>query len=336
MVNTLFGINIEQLNDIKIMRRLFIAAAAMFLAAGFVACDKNDDASVAKDIKVEFSVAAKDGFNTTRAVKSDWADGDQILILFRTEEGNMLVSANSNDNTITLTYDAGTRTWELTKNNWGDELINSSSGGFLAVHYRGTIGVGEDFYGNYKCANFTGGEVLKMQGQYTIADGIMTLPELALTMQEDIVQFSVKDLATDTWQLLVTYDMQDASESLEWSPIYSPVWPFNANMVFSPYGPDPEDRISIYLEFFNQYWMAGVRNGGDLSFCGFILTDKNNEATANYMFILNNTVNNKKYYFNYQPSPFVKFEKKNAYRLPPLTLDSEGTPTEDCLWSALE
>ncbi len=319
------------------MRRLFMAAAAMFLAAGFVACDKSDDASVAKDIKVEFSVAAKDGFNTTRAVKSDWADGDQILILFRTEEGNMLLSANSNDNTITLTYDATAGTWELTKNNWGDELINSNSGGFLAVHYRGTIGVGEEVYGHYNCANFTGGEVLKMQGQYTIADGIMILPELALTMQEDIVQFSVKDLATDTWQLLVNYDMQDASECLTWLLMYSPVWPFNANMEFSPYGPDPEDRISIHLQFFNRDWMAGVRNGDDLSFCGFIRTEKNNAATTNYMFVLNNTVNNKKYYFNYQPSPFVKFEKKNAYLLPPLTLEGDGiTPASGCLWAAVE
>ena len=319
------------------MKRLLIAATLLF-AAGFMGCAKSDDAPMNKDIKVEFSVAAKDGFNTTRAVKNDWADGDQILILFRTEEGNMLVSANSNDNTITLTYDATAGTWGLTKNNWGNELINSNSGGFLAVHYRGTIGIGaEDPGGNYKCANFTGGEVLKMQGQYTIADGIMTLPELALTMREDIVQFSVKDLATDTWQLLVNYNKKNASECLTSHPIYSPVWPFNANMVFSPYGPDPEDRISIYLDFFNQDWMAGVRNGDDLSFCGFILTDKNNEATTNYMFILKNTDNDKKYYFNYQPSPFVKFEKKNAYLLPPLTLNSDGvTPETGCLWSVAQ
>ena len=64
------------------MKRLFIATA-LLLVAGFVGCTKSDDASVSKDIKVEFAVADKDAFNQTRAVKSEWANGDQILILFK-------------------------------------------------------------------------------------------------------------------------------------------------------------------------------------------------------------------------------------------------------------
>lgn len=305
------------------MKRLLIATA-LLLAAGFVGCTKNDDATVSKDIKVKFAVADKDVFSQTRAVKSDWADGDQIFILFKVA-GNALVTENSNDNTIILTYNKSADTWALTKNNWGDELTNSTSGDFLAVHYRGAVGIGAYDRGDYCFANFLGGEVLKMKGQYTITDGEMILPTLALEMESNVAQFSVKGLAShsDTWQLLVNHDEANASDYTA-SDSASPVAAFNKNVQFRPTNMD--------CAYVNAQWMAGVVNGDDLSFCGK-LDNQNDNATTNYMFILKNESGDY-YYFNYQPTPFEKFTGKTAYLLPPLTLKGDGSVASGCLWTA--
>ena len=307
------------------MKRLLIAATLLF-AAGFMGCAKSDDAPMNKDIKVEFSVAGKDCFNTTRAVKSDWANGDQILILFKTG-GNWLGKENSKDNTITLTYNASASTWALTKNNWDDDLTNSTSGEFMAIHYRGTIGIGNKDGDDYYLSNYTGGEILSMKGEYTITDGLMILPTLALKMRDDAVQFSVKGLASnsDTWQLLVNHDKENASDCAASDPT-SPILAYTPTTV-------QISSINLQTTFYNAQWMVGAVNGYDLSFCGR-LDSGNNEALKNYMFILKNTVTDKKYYFNYQPTTFEKFTEKTAYLLPPLTLEGDGSVASDCLWTA--
>ena len=309
------------------MKRLLIAATLLF-AAGFMGCAKSDDAPMNKDIKVEFSVAGKDCFNTTRAVKSDWANGDQILILFKTGD-NWLGKENSKDNTITLTYNASASTWALTKNNWDDDLTNSTSGEFMAIHYRGTIGIGNKDGNDYYLSNYTGGEILSMKGEYTITDGLMILPTLALKMRDDAVQFSVEGLASnsDTWQLLVNHDKDNASDCAASDPT-SPILAYTPTNV-------QISSTNLRTTFYNAQWMVGAVNGYDLSFCGR-LDSGNDEASINYMFILKNTVTDKKYYFNYKPSPFVKLAGKNAYLLPPLTLDGDGvTLATGCLWKKL-
>ena len=155
------------------MKKLFVLAAAVVLAAGFVGCAKEDNAPAIKDIKVEFNVADKDGFGETRAVKNAWADGDQILVLFRPNGSAWLGAENSKDNTLTLTYSTSTG-WSATKNSWGADLNNSVKGLFLAVHYRGDMALSSEVSGNY-LFNYTAGEVLEMTGNYTVTDGVMDL-----------------------------------------------------------------------------------------------------------------------------------------------------------------
>ena len=57
-------------------------AACALAVMGFVACSKDDNATVNNEVKVNFTVADKPSFDDTRAAKSAWADGDQIMVVF--------------------------------------------------------------------------------------------------------------------------------------------------------------------------------------------------------------------------------------------------------------
>lgn len=312
------------------MKKLFVLAATVVLAVGFVGCAKEDSAPAMKDIKVEFSVADKDGFAETRAVKNAWADGDKIMIFFKAG-GSWLVGENTTDNTLTLTYNDGS--WSATKNNWSETLSNSTTGKFSAIHYRGEMeGLGEVWLGDYYFVDFNGGEYLEMSGDYTITDGVMTLPTLTMKMRDDIVQFSVKDLASNNkeWELLVNFDTEittvyDPTASDGASPILG----FKDNIQF---GASREGQVVRV----NGQWMANVVNGADRSFVGE-LDGENDEVTAKYVFVLKNVTDTEYYKFEYAPSPFAKFEGRTAYLLLPLTLAADGvTPADGCKWTLLQ
>lgn len=309
------------------MKKILMVAATLLLVVGFVACSKSDDAPVAKDIKIEFSVADKAVFNGTRAVKTAWADGDKIMLFFKVG-GSWLAEANSKANTVTLTYNAAADEWSAVKNSWSDALTNSTSGSFMAVHYRGDIALGNSHHlgVGYYFATFGGGEYLSANGNYAIEDGVMTLPTLAMEMPSNMVQFSVKNLASnsDEWELLINFDREPADFAA--ADGASPVNALNENKIMFRTDYDGLGQES-------EEWMSNVVNGDDRSFVATIDGD-NDEVTEKYVFILNNLTKNKKYAFVYAPSPFAKFEGKTAYVLPELLLEADGyTPASGCMWT---
>lgn len=310
------------------MKKLFVLAATVVLAVGFVGCAKEDSAPAMKDIKVEFSVADKDGFAETRAVKNAWADGDQILILFRPNPGTWLGTENSKDNTLTLTYSKSVG-WYAIKNNWSEALTNSTKGFFLAVHYRGDMALGAKIDNSSYYFNYTAGEVLVQQdGIYTITDGVMDLGTLALKLRDGAVQFSVQSLASnsDDWEMWVTFDNEISYQYP--NDATSPVGGYNENKVFYTLS-------SGHIGKYSSEWMSNVINGDDRSFFGY-LDSANDRVTEKYIFVLKNETNDKYYKFEYAPSPFAKLTK-GAYLLPPLTLEADGvTPATGCLWSIVE
>ena len=314
------------------MKKIFMAAATLMLAVGFVGCTKSDDAPATKDIKIEFSVADKAGFNGgSRAVKSGWADGDKIMLFFKVG-GSWLVGENSGKaNTITLTYNDGS--WSATKNNWSETLSNSTTGEFSAIHSRGVMeGLGDVWLGDYYFVDFYGGEYLEMVGDYTITDGVMTLPTLTMEMPSDMVQFSVKDLASnsDEWELLVNFDEEITTVSDPTvSDGASPIVGFKDNIQFGASRGGQVARVS-------GEWMANVVNGADRSFVG-TLDNENDEVTTKYVFVLKNVTDTEYYKFEYAPSPFAKLEGRTAYLLPELTLKPDGvTPADGCKWTLLQ
>ena len=313
------------------MKRFFIAAVAFVLAAGVMGCSKIDETPVVNginDVRVEFSVADMDGFDSTRAVKSGWEAGDQIFVFF-SANGSWLLADNSKANSVTLTYDGSK--WSAYANGVDDNLLSSASGTFFAVHYPGVLNhLTEASWpaGRYLFDGYKGGEILTVVGTYTIAGNVITLPTLSLKMDAKAVQFSVKNLASlgGNWQLLVNKDKVKTDGYTD-SDLASPFNAYNAGNV--TLYPSSQSHASIAL--IKQQWADGVAYKGDVSFCGRL--DQHNDAvTTNYLFVLKNMASNKVYYFSYDPTPFEKLTGKSAYLLPELTLNGDGTPAEGCLW----
>ena len=76
------------------IRNFFLAV--MTLALTVTGCSKVDTPAADNDLKFVFEIADKDGFGAdTKAVKTAWADGDQVVILFKPEgQGQCLISQN--------------------------------------------------------------------------------------------------------------------------------------------------------------------------------------------------------------------------------------------------
>ena len=318
------------------MKQFFVFAAVVMLVAGFVGCTKSEDVSTKKDIKIEFSVADKDGFDLTRAVKNDWAAGDQILVVFRPNGGNWLAQkANTKDNTLTLTrMEDGS--WSATQNNWGDELKNSNGGDFFAIHYRGDISFIEgESYIDACQFNYTGGEVLRMEGgQYSVEDGVMDLGKLTLKLRDDAVQFSVQGLAKNegSWLLAVYYDEDRLSDLYDGYCVV--LGTFEGCVTFS----NGEMGLLDEEPQMHLVDVEDVINGDDLSF--FSHFDQENTIenfiwSKTYFFHLYNCTTDAAYAFEYTPDPF-ELLTKGAYQLPPINLEEDGvTPVDDCLWEQL-
>ena len=309
------------------MKRFYSIVAAIVLALCVVGCVK-DETPTKKDIKLSFSVASKDGFDSTRAVKSDWAVGDQILVLFKVGENWLIEKANTKANTLTLTYEED-GSWSATQNDWSDELIGSQSGKFFAIHYRGDISLNNGQF------NYKGGEVLRMEdGEYSVKDGVMNLGQLTLKLRDDAVQFSVQDLAEneDEWVLAVYYD-KEYLDSL--NDAYCVVLgTFEGCVTFS------DGKMGLLDDVAHRHFVdvESVVNGNDLSFFSHFdeeHTSDKFESAETYFFLLNNCVNGAGYVFEYKPNPF-ELLTKGAYLLPPINFEEDGvTPDEDCLWTRL-
>ena len=140
------------------MKKVFMAALALTMAV-FVSCSKDDFNAENNDVKVKFTVAEKDGFGAdTRAVKSGWEAGDQILIVFRGTDGALL-DFEDNANTLKLTYD-GT-SWTVDDSKFPTSGLEHNRY-FTALHHPGNVlfGNANNFRG------YNGGEFLIYSEQY--------------------------------------------------------------------------------------------------------------------------------------------------------------------------
>ena len=109
------------------MKKVFMAALALTMAV-FVSCSKDDFNAENNDVKVNFTVAEKPSFDTdTRAVKTKWANGDQILIFLATAGNVYYVIPETDNNTITLSYNGST--WTKTQGTLSDAITDPESAG---------------------------------------------------------------------------------------------------------------------------------------------------------------------------------------------------------------
>ena len=119
------------------IRNFFLAV--MTLALTVSGCSKVDTPAADNDLKFVFEIADKDGFGTdTKAIKTGWADGDQVVILFKPTGAEECLVQKSGDNkwpkTAMATYNDDQGLFDLIYNMEKNDL--ETSGKYYAIHYR--------------------------------------------------------------------------------------------------------------------------------------------------------------------------------------------------------
>ena len=248
------------------MKRVYSIAAMVLFAVMMVACNKSD-AGVEKVYKVDFNVSEKPSFATTRALKTAWVAGDQILVILRPENGSWLIAANDSSKTLKLTYN-GTQ-WSASTPSAEMMQALGASGDYYAVYYRGNVGIGEDWdgYGDtYKFANYKGGEYYYDNGGYSVADDVLTLEQIDMEKGTDIFQISIKNLLSTAenqaknWKLAI---LRDATQQL---PIPDDFGKMDDNVYY-------EGMAEGYFTFdfgkptpYTIYYATNVQNDNDATF----------------------------------------------------------------------
>ena len=281
-------------------------AACALAVMGFVACSKDDNATVNNEVKVNFTVADKPSFDDTRAAKSAWADGDQIMVVFNAT-GSLDSKFNTN-NILTLTYSSGV---------WTSSDVSSfisdlgASGNYKAFHYRGNVGFttvdGTTFFNNYK-----GGDFLQCKGGYTISGNELTLTddiEMGF-FDANVCQISVKGLdQSKQWKMTVAYNNQWETASA--NNQYNMYYYFGENSVYFE-----DNTVAKIVDNDTQFQSWGVNNSnGDVAFWIYCITN----PSTHIMFHIESDDQTYRYTLKYDEN--VNLEGGKHYRLPEITND---------------
>ena len=177
------------------MKKIILAAAACFTIIS--ACSKIEDTSAPVVQNVTFSVAQRPDFGAdTKAVKTDWAVGDEIAIAFK-PTGETVV--RSNPTGIPNGKDCELVTLTMTESGWiakVNETAPNGSGTYYAIHHRGSISMkvaSADPTNKYVLGRYKGGELMSYTGTYTTSEGILDLGEISMALDSRIFQVSIPD-----------------------------------------------------------------------------------------------------------------------------------------------
>ena len=172
----------------------FLMAAMTLVMAVFASCS-NDDAQLEGigDFKVNFTVADKAGFDgDTRAVKTGWENGDEILIAICSEGGWTELGKY---NCFKLKYNNGNWTTDMAG---FDATVHFESGNqYMAIYHPGIITLsGTAKYGMEALIGYKGGEHLQYIGIYSKSSSTFNLGTIKLKRNPNDFQISVKGLAS--------------------------------------------------------------------------------------------------------------------------------------------
>lgn len=172
----------------------FLMAAMTLVMAVFASCS-NDDAQLEGigDFKVNFTVADKAGFDgDTRAVKTGWENGDEILIAICSEGGWTELGKY---NCFKLKYNNGNWTTDMAG---FDATVHFESGNqYMAIYHPGIITLsGTAKYGMEALIGYKGGEHLQYIGTYSKSSSTFNLGTIKLKRNPNDFQISVKGLAS--------------------------------------------------------------------------------------------------------------------------------------------
>lgn len=315
------------------MKKILIVAIA-FVAAIFVGCAKDDINGVNKDgvvngqLKFNFTVADKPASIDTRALKSGWAVGDQIMVMF--------LNKNNWKSTNTLVIEYNGSYWEekATPNTEGWTTTGQLK--FEAIHYRRidttqNLNGGDISQGMFcQLLNVKGGEVLTHFGNYTIADGVVSVA-IELDYAKDIFLVSIPDLSeADDWRLgILEGDTVPETFTRTNISTHYPISRYNDNISSGTLRKWTNSTLaSIYVNspsIDKQALARCVQNDGQITFAfGF---DGSKGSAATYTFFLSKGLcseSSERYIYTVNS---VAFSGKKAYKLPSITENGKWQTT---------
>lgn len=309
------------------MKKIIIAAFAA--CALLAACTEKESAPVQNnDVKVVFEIADKAGFGQdTKAVKTAWAEGDQILVIFRANDGvnqgQGFLTDDCEVNTLRFVYDGSA--WGLQDNNVSDLAQLGSSGLYFAIHHR-VFGEDNIVFSGVNCdlTNYNGGELLQATDSYTVSEGVLTLKtvNMVMALYGDQFQISVPDLPSgEAWKLyicnndMVTDVSPDACLSKE-----SGLEDGDGGVYFN--------ESNSQLGNYSGHYSPGVWNGDDMSFvsraASWWESDKGDQRYSTYKFLVTDGTEENSYIYVKSRGVWdgeqIEFEFTltggDAYRLP--------------------
>ena len=277
------------------MKKILMAVVALAVM-GFVGCQKDDNA-VDNKIKVNFAVADKAGFdNGSRAVKAGWEAGDQILVVFKGQDG--LLDIVNGVNTLTLEYN-GTA-WVSDTESMPESGLKSGCE-YFAIHHPGEVTLGsynDHIHGTY-LDGYKGGEQLIYVGTYTLDGTTVELGTIVLerTNSSDI-QVSVKDLTGENWKMSILADKTGSDEGINITHEQ------DGNLFVLDTG------LGSYAKYVDA---TGVEYGGDVSFYFSVIQVE----ASQLVFVLSNGTDT--YYYTKTGVTSDTLQGGYAYWLPAIT-----------------
>lgn len=277
------------------MKKILMAVVALTVF-GFVGCQKDDNA-VDNKIKVNFAVADKAGFdNGVRAVKAGWEAGDQILVVFKGQDG--LLDIVNGANTLTLEYD-GTA-WVSDTESMPESGLKSGCG-YFAIHHPGEVTLGsynDHIHGTY-LDGYKGGEQLIYGGTYTLDGTTVELGTIVLERNSSSdIQVSVKGLTGENWKMSILADKTGSREGINITHEQ------DGNLFVKDNG------LGSYANYVDA---TGVEYGGDVSFYFTVIQ----VAAPQLVFVLSNGTDT--YYYTKTGVTSDTLQGGHAYWLPAIT-----------------
>lgn len=277
------------------MKKILMAVVALAVM-GFVGCQKDDNA-IDNKIKVNFAVADKAGFdNGSRAMKAGWEAGDQILVVFKGQDG--LLDIVNGVNTLTLEYN-GTA-WVSNTESMPESGLKSGCG-YFAIHHPGEITLGSynDHMGGTYLDGYKGGEQLIYGGTYTLDGTTVELGTIVLERNSPSdIQVSVKDLTGENWMMSIFADKTGSDEGINITHEQ------DGNLFVLDTG------LGSYARYVEA---TGVEYGGDVSFYFSVI----NVEASQLVFVLSNGTDT--YYYTKTGVTSDTLQGGYAYLLPAIT-----------------
>lgn len=309
-------------------RILFMLSAAAALLASCAKQNVSEPQIPDQDVKISFEVASRPDFESdTKAVKSDWFVGDEILKVFEGKDGWLDFSKNANTLKLKKTADD----WNTDKSKLPTLTALASGKRFFAFHhpqdYEMMIGDLID-YTYHKCADVSSYydisrerwnvEYMHTSGTYELVGNEIKLGFLNMQRPATAFQISVKDLCNEP----ITYEWHMALLDDKGNYIINT----NYTQINLQYKVTKGTEGDITIEPKERLLTAGGSNiDGDRVF-GF--TGKNADDKVRYIEL---SFGSTSLYYEITPKSIADFSGK-AWLLPAININEDKSLKPESKW----